>query len=194
MTTKTYALALLTAVAVLAIAGCGGGSETTSSEPTSSEPTSSEASSGEGGGSTLKAGTVPGLGTVLVDSEGFTMYTFGKDKGSTSACNGPCAEGWPPVTTQGTPSAGEGAMSSKIGTTKRQDGTMQVTYAGHPLYTYVGDSGPGEANGNGSTAFGGVWLAVSESGSSVEGTASGGGEAESAPSESSEGGGGGYGY
>lgn len=186
MIRKTYALALLMAVAALAIAGCGGSS--------SSESSSNETSSGEADGSTLKSGTVPGLGAVLVDSEGFTMYTFGKDKGATSACYGPCAEGWPPVTTNGTPSAGEGAVSSKIGTTKRKDGTMQVTYAGHPLYTYIGDSSPGEATGNESTAFGGVWLALDESGTSVNGAASTGGEAESAPSESSGGSSGGYGY
>lgn len=190
MIRKTYAIALLAAVAALVIAGCGSSGSGSSSESTAS----TESSSSEAGGSTLKTGTVPGLGTVLVDSEGFTVYTFGKDKGTTSACYGPCAEGWPPVTTNGTPSAGEGAMSSKIGTTKRKDGTTQVTYAGHPLYTFVVDSSPGEAKGNESTAFGGIWLAVSESGASVKGSASSGAETESAPSESSGGGGGGYGY
>ena len=92
----------------------------------------------------------PASGTVLVDSEGFTVYEFAKDKGTTSSCYGECEEGWPPVTTKGAPTAGEGAMSSQLGTTKRKDGTLQVTYAGHPLYTFVEDKSPGEANGNGS--------------------------------------------
>ena len=91
----------------------------------------------------------PKLGKVLVDSKGFTLYDFHKDKGTTSACYGACAKVWPPL-----PDAAErrrpsgGAQASKLGTTKRKDGTTQVTYAGHPLYTYVGDKKPGEANGN----------------------------------------------
>ena len=165
MFTKIYALALFAVVAVLAIAGCGGGSDTESSGST-------ETSSGEANGSTLSGATDTAIGTVLVDSEGFTVYMFGKDKGTTSACYGPCAENWPPLNTKGAPSAGEGAMSSEIGTTRRKDGMLQVTYAGHPLYTYIGDSSPGEANGNELDFFGGVWLALDESGAAVEGTES----------------------
>jgi predicted lipoprotein with Yx(FWY)xxD motif len=130
---------------------------------------------------------------VLVDSEGFTVYNFAKDEGTTSSCYGACEEGWPPVTTNGAPTAGEGAMSSKLGTIKRKDGTMQVTYAGQPLYTFVEDKSPGEANGNGSEAFGGKWSALNEAGSPAEGTASEETEAAGEGSESSSGGGG-YGY
>ncbi len=137
---------------------------------------------------TLTDAEVSGLGTVLVDSEGFAVYEFAKDTGITSSCYGPCEKGWPPVTATGAPTAGGGAMSSQIGTTKRRDGALQVTYAGHPLYTFVEDKNPGEATGNGSEAFGGLWSVLGASGSATEGT--GGEEADS--SESS--GGGGYGY
>jgi predicted lipoprotein with Yx(FWY)xxD motif len=166
------ALLSLAAVALIA-AGCGGSSNSMSSPSTSS--------SQEGRASTVSAGETPELGAVLVDSEGLTVYAFGKDQGMTSSCYGACAEAWPPVTTKGTPTSGEGAMSSQLGTTKRKDGTTQVTYAGHPLYTFVEDRSPGEANGNGVTAFGAEWTALDEGGS--------------APSESSgeSSGGGGYG-
>ncbi len=137
---------------------------------------------------TLTGSEVSGLGTVLVDSEGLTVYEFAKDRGTTSSCYGACAKGWPPVTTKNAPTAGEGAMSSQLGTTKRKDGNMQVTYAGHPLYTFVEDQSPGEATGNGSLAFGGKWSVIDEAGSAVESMA--GGESESGEEGSS----GGYGY
>jgi predicted lipoprotein with Yx(FWY)xxD motif len=121
---------------------------------------------------------------VLVDAEGFTVYSFAKDSGTTSSCYGPCAEAWPPVIASGKPEAGEGAMAAELGTTKRKDGTMQVTYAGHPLYTFVEDSSPGEANGNGSTAFGGEWNALDEGGAAVVASS---GEEEAAPEESGSG-------
>jgi predicted lipoprotein with Yx(FWY)xxD motif len=113
---------------------------------------------------------------------------FAKDEGTTSSCYGACAEGWPPVIATGKSNAGEGAISSQLGTTKRKDGSMQVTYAGHPLYTFAGDTAPGEANGNESTAFGGKWSAMDEAGEAVAGTA------EAPEEETSESSGGGYGY
>ncbi len=106
---------------------------------------------------------------VLVDSEGMTLYDFHKDKGTTSSCYGPCAEGWPPMLTEGEPTVGNGAMASKLGTTERKDGTTQVTYAGHPLYTFVGDEGPGEANGNDVSAFGAQWYALKGNGEEAGG-------------------------
>jgi predicted lipoprotein with Yx(FWY)xxD motif len=147
----------------------------------------------------VSASESPGLGMVLVDSEGFTVYMFAKDSGTTSACYGACAESWPPVTTTGKPTGGEGATASNLGTTKRKDGTVQVTYAGHPLYTFVDDQNPGEAKGNGSTAFGGEWNALDESGSAVAASTGAGasteaeGESSAAPAESTESRGG-YGY
>ena len=167
----------LTALALI-VAGCGGSSTTSSSS--SSQPSKTPASSTAA--TTVSATSNPELGMVLVDSEGFTVYGFAKDKGTMSSCYGACAEAWPPVTTEGAPSAGEGATSSKLGTTKRKDGATQVTYAGHPLYTFVEDSQPGEANGNGVSAFGAEWNALDRSGSAP------------AESNSESSGGGGYGY
>lgn len=176
VTTALFSLAAL----ALVVAGCGGGSSSTS---TSSETSAS------GGGMTVNAAEVSGLGTVLVDAEGLTVYEFAKDSGTTSSCYGACAQSWPPVIAKGQPS-GEGAVASQLGTTKRKDGSVQVTYAGHPLYTFAGDTEPGEATGNGSTAFGGEWSAMDEAGETVSGSAS---ESEAAPEES-ESSGGGYGY
>ena len=104
--------------------------------------------------------------------------------------------GLPPtaVTTTGKPVGGEGVVASELGTTKRKDGTVQVTYAGHPLYTFVEDQSPGEATGNGSTAFGGEWNALDESGTAVAASTAGEGESSgAAPAESGESSGG-YGY
>jgi predicted lipoprotein with Yx(FWY)xxD motif len=189
---KTYAFALLAvlAVAAIAIAGCGGGGSSygsgESSSGSSNENASSESSSGSGsryGGSSesksassesppgaesgagvVSLGNAQKLGMILVDSNGMTLYDFHKDKGTTSSCYGPCAEGWPPMLTEGEPTVGNGAMASKLGTTERKDGTMQVTYAGHPLYTFVEDKKPGEANGNDVSAFGGQWYALKGNG------------------------------
>jgi predicted lipoprotein with Yx(FWY)xxD motif len=181
-TRVTSALFFFAALAVL-VAGCGGGGS-------SATATNSETSAGGGGGGmTVSASEVSGLGDVLVDSEGFTVYKFAKDQGSTSSCYGACEQNWPPVIAKGQPS-GEGEMTSQLGTTKRKDGTMQVTFAGHPLYTYAGDSEPGEANGNGLNFFGGIWSAMDESGEAVAGSATTEPEAE----ESSESSSGGYGY
>jgi predicted lipoprotein with Yx(FWY)xxD motif len=107
---------------------------------------------------------VPKLGKVIVNEEGITLYDFHKDKGTTSSCYGACAGVWPPLTTEGKPTGLMGVSASKLGTTKRNDGTTQVTFAGHPLYTYTGDSKPGEANGNDLSTYGGQWYALQPNG------------------------------
>ena len=112
---------------------------------------------------------MPKLGKVIVDAKGFTLYDFHKDKGGKSACYGACAKVWPPLLSEGQPQAGEGAMASKLGTTKRKDGTLQVTYAGWPLYTYEADKKPGDANGNDIDSFGAEWYALQPSGEEAEG-------------------------
>ncbi|HZT14474.1 MAG TPA: hypothetical protein VFA19_00875 [Gaiellaceae bacterium] len=104
------------------------------------------------------------LGSVLVDATGRTLYLFTPDSGGTSTCYGQCATTWPPLTVTGTPVAGTGVDASLLGTTTRTDGSVQVTYAGHPLYSFAKDSAPGQTNGEG---FGGVWFAVSPSGAKV---------------------------
>jgi predicted lipoprotein with Yx(FWY)xxD motif len=168
---KTFP-AVLALIAVLAIAGCGSssGSSSTSSGgaygsggETTSKPASST-SSGSSSGAVVSVSRAPKLGRIIVDSEGLTLYDFHKDKGTTSACYGGCAQVWPPLTTEGKPQAGEGAMASKLGTTKRSDGTIQVTYAGHPLYTYTADTKPGDVKGNDFSSFGAQWYALLPSG------------------------------
>jgi predicted lipoprotein with Yx(FWY)xxD motif len=184
---KTYAFALLALLAIV-IAGCGGGSSSSegnyggesSGESKSSAKNESASAPGNrygnssSGSESAAAGSESGVavislgstkvGMVLVDSNGMTLYDFHKDKGTTSSCYGACAEGWPPALTEGEPTVGNGASSSKLGTTERKGGTTQLTYAGHPLYTFVEDKKPGEANGNDVKAFGGSWYALKGNG------------------------------
>jgi predicted lipoprotein with Yx(FWY)xxD motif len=193
----TYAFTLFAALGAMVIAGCGSGlSSEASGSSGGGEPVASTAAGG--GGMTVSGAEVPGLGSVLVDSKGLTVYEFTEDKGATSNCYGECEAAWPPVTASGKPSSGEGAMSADLGTTKRKDGTVQVTYKGHPLYTFAEDKTPGEANGNEAD---GTWFALNEAGTAVKGTATAPAattEGESAAAEGgeeeSEGSSGGYGY
>lgn len=109
------------------------------------------------------------LGTVLVDSKGRTLYLFEKDKTKKSTCSGACAQDWPPATTSGTPKASGGVNQHKLGTTKRSDGSTQVTYNGHPLYTFVLDQGkPGSTKGEGVSAFGAKWYVMAPSGKKID--------------------------
>ena len=170
-------MALLALVAALAIAGCGSSSDNESGgayggkgNSATTESSTAESSPGaESGAAVLTVASAPKVGAILVDAEGFTVYDFHKDKGTTSSCYGACAQGWPPLLTEGAPSSGEGATSAKLGTTKRKDGTTQVTYAGHPLYTFVEDKKPGEANGNDVSAFGAQWYALKGNGEEAGG-------------------------
>jgi predicted lipoprotein with Yx(FWY)xxD motif len=107
------------------------------------------------------------LGRILVDSRGHTLYLFQKDTNGKSACAGQCASFWPPLIATGKPLAAAGAKASLLGTTKRADGRMQVTYNHHPLYTFVKDTKAGQTNGQGLTAFGGSWFVVSPAGNQV---------------------------
>ena len=146
---------------------------------------SSGTPSASSGGGAHTAAAAAGLKTaqvgsvrVLTNAKGFTLYTFAPDTSTTSKCNGPCATNWPPVK-PGTASGIKGAFA----TIKRSDGSTQLTFHGHPLYTFVLDKSPGQAKGNGVNAFGGLWH---------EAPASGG--AAPAGNSSSGSGGGGYGY
>ena len=163
-------LAALALIGVLAMAGCGSSSNSSSSssggaygggEETTSKPAASTTSSE---GAPITVGTAKGVGKVLVDSNGLTLYYFQKDQNGESACYGACEQGWPPLTTEGAPKAGEGTMASKLGTIERTDGTTQVTYAGWPLYTFVEDKKPGEDNGTDSKAFGASWYPLHPNG------------------------------
>src|SRR3979490_3444655 len=142
------------ALAPAAIAAAGGGGATAARAPsktTSTSPTS------VGTGKTA-------LGTILVDSQGRTLYLFTHDSGTTSMCSGPCATAWPPLLATGAATATSGANAALVGTSKRADGTTQVTYNGHPLYRFVKDRTAGETNGQGVTAFGGSWFALTVAG------------------------------
>ncbi len=177
-----YALALLATAAALALAGCGGGNDGTSGTDTGGGPArsgyggqpsgASESSASERAAAAKSAvvstSSVEGLGTILVDSRGYTLYDFHKDKGTMSACYDACAQAWPPLITEEEPLAGGGAIGSKLSTTERKDGTVQVTYAGHPLYTYAQDEVPGQARGNDVSSFGAEWYALQPSGEEPE--------------------------
>jgi predicted lipoprotein with Yx(FWY)xxD motif len=128
-------------------------------------------------------------GTYLADSTGRAVYLWVKDPMGKSVCSSACAGAWPPVPANGTVTASGSAQASDLGTITRDDGTKQVTYDGRPLYYYVGDSSPGQTNGQGSDNFGAKWWLVTPSGTSVTGSGSGSG---GAPSPSSSGYGGGY--
>ena len=158
----------LIALAV-AVVGCGGSSSG-----------SSTAAAGYGG-STAAAKTMPssvsgpsvklastGLGKVLVDAQGRTLYLFEADKGTMSACDGACASIWPPLVTKGKPTAGAGLAASKLGTTKRSDGATELTYNGHPLYTYAGDTAAGQTSGQGLDDYGAEWYALSARGDKID--------------------------
>jgi predicted lipoprotein with Yx(FWY)xxD motif len=116
------------------------------------------ATASAGGG--LKAVQISGV-SVLANTRGFTLYSFAPDTPSKSVCNGSCATYWPPV--KGPVSAGTG-VTGKVGTITRSDGSTQATYDGHPLYTYVGDSAPGQAHGNNLNLNGGLWREVPTAG------------------------------
>src|SRR5690242_19045453 len=140
----------------------------------SSSGSGSSASAGSGAapsGSTLKTATISGA-TVLTNTNGFTLYSFAPDTGTASKCNGTCAQLWPPV--KGPATAGNG-VAGKLGTITRSNGAIQATYDGHPLYTYVADTAPGQAKGNGVNASGGVWHEVTASGAAAPPASSGGG-------------------
>jgi predicted lipoprotein with Yx(FWY)xxD motif len=107
------------------------------------------------------------LGRILVDSKGITLYDFAKDKGTASTCYGACAALWPPLTTKGKPVAGRGVRSSLLGTTKRKDGTLEVTYKGRPLYYFVTDRKPGQTTGQGVDQFGAPWWVLSPGGKEI---------------------------
>jgi predicted lipoprotein with Yx(FWY)xxD motif len=111
------------------------------------------------------------LGSILVDSQGRTLYRFKADSGSKSKCFGACAAAWPPLRISGTPTVGSSVNPSLIGTTTRSDGKAQVTYNGHPLYLYAGDQKPGDTNGQAINGFGAPWSAVSTFGNQVQGQA-----------------------
>jgi predicted lipoprotein with Yx(FWY)xxD motif len=156
------ASAALIPLVALAVAACGGGGQATAASP---PKTSSGASATVGVGNS-------GLGSILVSSSGHTLYLFKADIGTKSACSGACAGAWPPLLAKGTPTVGAGLTASRLGTTVRSDGERQVTYNGHPLYLFVKDQKPGQTTGQGVTAFGAAWFALTPAGNQATAPAS----------------------
>ena len=181
------------AAGLAALAACSSSSSSSSSAPASSSPTTSNAPAGSsasassgstssGSASGAAAATAEGLKTasiggvtVLTNAKGFTLYSFAPDTATKSACSGACAAAWPPQPAPAT-------VKSPYTSISRPGGTTQLVFDGHPLYTYIADTSPGMASGNGVNAFGGLWHEVPASGSAAP------------TSSSSVGSGGGVGY
>jgi len=130
----------------------------------------SSAAAGSNSATTVSVKTGP-LGAYLTDAAGRTLYLFAADTSSTSTCTGSCASFWPPLTTTGAPQATGQAQSGMLGTSKRADGTTQVTYNGHPLYYFAEDKSAGQANGQGKNLSGGLWWVVAPAGTPITSSA-----------------------
>lgn len=173
-------------VALLAATACSssGSSSSTSAPPSAAAPASSAASS-----TVITTKTSSG-GSYLTNSAGRAIYLFMADSTGKSTCDGACASAWPPVIVSGQPTASGGVQASDLGTITRSDGTKQVTYDGHPLYYFVGDTGPGTDKGQGVDGFGAKWWLVAPSGSSITTAVTIGGSGASSSPSSGYGGGG----
>jgi predicted lipoprotein with Yx(FWY)xxD motif len=149
------------AAAVLAVAACASSSGSSSAAPSSAPAAGASSGTAAGSsGSALTSRTIGGT-QVVTNSAGFTLYWFAPDTSTTSMCTGSCATYWPPV--KGPATAGSG-VTGTLGVITRSGGTMQASYDGHPLYTYAGDSAPGQNKGNGLNLSGGLWHEVTVSG------------------------------
>lgn len=189
---KSPLLTFAPLAAAVVIAGCGGyggssrssasgasgGSGGSGSYGASGGPSAAGSPSAAGGyskaapsktGSAGAAVTVGSskFGKILVDSHGRTLYDFAADKTSASTCSGACASTWPPLIATGTPKGGPQIRASLLGTTKRTDGSSEVTYNGHPLYYYAGDTKPGDTTGQNLSQFGARWYLLTRNGTEV---------------------------
>ena len=162
MRNRWWAPAGLAAMALMVAACAGTGAAGAAGSAGSSVRTVSSPSTGSSS-TALKTRKINGV-TVLTNAKGFTLYWFAPDTATKSNCNGSCAAIWPPV--KGPATAGPG-VTGKLGTIKRSDGSIQATYNGHPLYTYVADTAPGQARGNGLNVNGGLWHEVTASGAAA---------------------------
>ena len=172
-------IAAVAAVA-LTVAACGSSSGSSSSAASSATPASSSnlyggttgsnvsnTSSGSSGSAVAISTAKSPDGVHLTGASGKAIYLWVADSDNKSVCSGACAQAWPPVTTTSLPKASGGALSSDLGTISRAGGTKQVTYNGHPLYYYVGDSHSGTATGQGSDGFGAKWWLVTPKGTAI---------------------------
>jgi predicted lipoprotein with Yx(FWY)xxD motif len=153
----TVPLAAATVSLAAACGGGGGGTSTANSSASSQAPASSSAMGVVGTEST-------GIGTVLVNSQGRTLYVFANDTGTTSTCTGSCAANWPPEPAPASSPSTVPGVSGPLGSTTRNDGSKQLTVAGHPVYTFAGDTAKGQTKGQGIVLNGGLWTAVTPAG------------------------------
>jgi predicted lipoprotein with Yx(FWY)xxD motif len=150
-----------------ALAGCGSSSSSAKGDPAPAQATSAPtATSAKSKGPKLKI-TDSDYGRILANGRGRALYLFTADKGNASTCSGDCATAWPPYTVKRKPAAGPGSKAGLIGTTRRSDGRLQATYAGHPVYFYVGDNEPGEVLCQAVNEFGGFWYVLQANGKAV---------------------------
>jgi predicted lipoprotein with Yx(FWY)xxD motif len=168
---KRMSFGVPVAVAGLALIAAGCGSAGTTSAKSGTGYAAPAAATSSTAATQARAGTVTtrhtSLGDVLVNAQGRTLYLFEKDKGMTSACSGACASIWPPlIATRAV--AGSGLAAAKLTVARQPSGTSDVTYAGHPLYTYVGDTKPGDVKGQGLNQFGAGWYVLSPSGKKID--------------------------
>jgi len=170
LTTQTLCVLSVFVLAGIGLAACGDDSDDAASNDGTT--TTTEATAGAGGAATVKVTDNDEFGKILTDDQGMTLYVFLNDTGTTSTCADACADLWPAVTATGTPT-GDGVDAGDLGTTTRTDGTTQVTFFGHPLYTYAADAKAGDTTGQG---VGSVWYVVDPEGNAVKAAMSGGDE------------------
>jgi predicted lipoprotein with Yx(FWY)xxD motif len=156
---RVSAMSLAVAALALAAAACSG-----SAPSGSTAAATAPAASATGAAVSTQATS---LGVILVDGSGRTVYEFANDANGTSACIGACAANWPPVAAPSPLPTSLPGVTGQLGTITRQDGSSQLTVAGHPLYTFAGDSAPGQTNGQGKTLDGGLWTVSSAAGAPV---------------------------
>jgi predicted lipoprotein with Yx(FWY)xxD motif len=163
MRSTRTALLAAGSILLLVLAACGNGDDAAGGDEAAA-----------GGGATISV-EASELGEIVVDAEGRTLYAFLPDDQGASTCYDDCATTWPAVTVEGDPTGGDGVDAGLLGTTEREDGTLQVTYGGWPLYHFANDQTADDVNGQG---VGDVWYVVSPEGSPVQdaGTAAGGGD------------------
>ena len=165
---RLFSLAAPALAAALVLAACGSSSSSSGSGSTPSYATTKPSTPNTSGVAPVLSTKTSSLGTFLVDGNGRTLYLWDADHGSTSTCSGACAQAWPPLTTTATPKASGAVKTSLLGTTKRPDGSREVTYAGHPLYYFAGDTQPGQTTGQGSNGFGAPWWVVTPTGNALQ--------------------------
>ncbi len=168
--TRQRLLLLVVPVLALLAAACGSSSKKTSATtPAPATSTPSTAASPAAGGTKISSATIAGLGRVLVDAQGKTLYVFAPDNAKAVTCKASCASVWPPVKLSGAKAIAAGAVKgSLLGSDPNPGGGKVVTYAGWPLYGYIGDQGPGTANGQAKNITGGLWYVISTSGQVIK--------------------------